>query len=66
MTQHLNRKYLKWRIYDTTIQVSSIRVAAPVSVRYAYAAFPVMDLFNKEGLPASPFTATLAPSQKER
>jgi hypothetical protein len=40
------------------------RVPIPESVRCAHAPSPTMDLFNKEGLPASPSTATLAPSQK--
>lgn len=52
------------KIVGKTIEVFSKPVAEPVSVRYAYTAFPVMDLFNKEGLPASPFTVTLATSQK--
>lgn len=46
-------------IVGDTIEVSSKGLAEPETVRYAYAAFPVMDLFNKEGLPASPFTVTL-------
>ena len=46
-------------IVGDTIEVSSQGVAVPESVRYAYAPFPVMDLFNKEGLPASPFAAEL-------
>jgi len=53
------------RIVGNTIEVSSERVPAPESVRYAYAPFPVMDLFNKEGLPASPFMAILAESSTE-
>jgi len=46
-------------IVGNTIEVSSPEVTEPEGVRYAYAAFPVMDLFNKEGLPASPFTAAV-------
>lgn len=49
----------KARIVGEAIEVWSINVTQPVSVRYAFAPFPVMDLFNKEGLPASPFTANL-------
>lgn len=51
------------RISGDTIEVSSKRVPAPQSVRYAYAPFPIMDLFNKEGLPASPFSARLRGDQ---
>jgi sialate O-acetylesterase len=35
--------------------VSNVAVAAPVYVRYAYADNPDCNLFNGEGLPASPF-----------
>ncbi|HEX2948832.1 MAG TPA: hypothetical protein VHV83_04585 [Armatimonadota bacterium] len=35
--------------------VSSDAVAAPVAVRYAWADNPECNLYNKEGLPASPF-----------
>ena len=45
---------------DATIErdsvvVSSPQVPAPVAVRYAWADSPPCNLFNKEGLPASPF-----------
>ncbi len=52
------------RIVDRTVEVFSKRVPKPKSVRYAYAAFPVPDLFNRDGLPASPFAATLVPSRE--
>jgi sialate O-acetylesterase len=35
--------------------VSSPEVAQPKAVRYGWADFPVVNLFNKEGLPATPF-----------
>ena len=35
--------------------VSSPKVAAPVAVRYAWADFPLCNLYNKEGFPAAPF-----------
>ena len=35
--------------------VSSDQVAAPVAVRYGWASDPPCNLYNKEGLPASPF-----------
>jgi len=39
-----------------TVVVSSPKVAEPVAVRYAYSANPVgRNLYNREGLPASPF-----------
>jgi len=37
------------------IIVSSPEVLNPVAVRYGWADFPVVNLFNKDGLPASPF-----------
>ena len=38
-----------------TVLVSSPDVLAPVAVRYGWAEDPVCTLFNKAGLPASPF-----------
>jgi sialate O-acetylesterase len=35
--------------------VSDATVPKPAAVRYGWADFPVVNLFNKEGLPASPF-----------
>ena len=44
------------RIEGNTVVVSSPEVAKPVAVRYAYAINPAgANLYNKEGLPASPF-----------
>ena len=43
------------RIEGNTIVVSSEKVSEPVAVRYAWADNPVCSLYNKEGLPASPF-----------
>ena len=37
------------------VVVSSPQVAKPVAVRYGWADFPVVNLWNREGLPASPF-----------
>lgn len=42
-------------IKGDTVIVSSPEVAHPVAVRYGWADFPVVNLFNKSGLPASPF-----------
>jgi sialate O-acetylesterase len=38
-----------------TVAVSSPQVEKPVAVRYGWADYPVVNLFNREGLPASPF-----------
>ena len=38
-----------------SIVVSSPKVAAPVAVRYAWENNPICNLYNKTGLPASPF-----------
>jgi len=43
------------KIVGDTIVVFAEDVAKPAAVRYAWAANPVSNLFNKEGLPASPF-----------
>ena len=37
------------------VVVSSPAVAKPVAVRYGWANTPDVNLFNKEGLPATPF-----------
>jgi len=38
-----------------TVVVSSDKITEPVAVRYAWADNPVCNLYNQEGLPASPF-----------
>ena len=44
------------KIEGTTVRVSSPKVPAPVAVRYAYSMNPEgCNLYNREGLPASPF-----------
>jgi len=43
------------RIEGDKIVVSSEKVPEPVAVRYAWADNPVCNLYNKEGLPATPF-----------
>ena len=43
------------RIDGESIVVSSPDVMSPVAVRYAWAGSPECNLYNKEGLPASPF-----------
>jgi sialate O-acetylesterase len=43
------------RIEGDVVVVSSPDVKAPIAVRYAWASSPDCNLYNKEGLPASPF-----------
>jgi sialate O-acetylesterase len=43
------------RIDGDTVVVSNANVTNPQSVRYAWADNPMCNLYNKEGLPASPF-----------
>jgi sialate O-acetylesterase len=43
------------RIKDDKVIVSSESVPKPVAVRYGWADFPVVNLWNQDGLPASPF-----------
>ena len=43
------------RIDGNTVLVSSPQVAQPVAVRYGWANSPSCNLYNKAGLPASPF-----------
>jgi sialate O-acetylesterase len=45
------------RIEGKTLVVSSPKVAEPKNVRYGWTNSPVINLFNSEGLPASPFTS---------
>jgi sialate O-acetylesterase len=47
--------WAKARIDGDGVVVSSPDVPAPVAVRYAWADSPLCNLFNKDGLPASPF-----------
>jgi sialate O-acetylesterase len=42
-------------IEGDTVVVSSDKVAKPAAVRYGWANCPVVNLWNKDGLPASPF-----------
>jgi sialate O-acetylesterase len=52
-----DKKFVNARaeIQGDTVVVSSPQVERPVAVRYGWANCPVVNLFNKEGLPASPF-----------
>jgi sialate O-acetylesterase len=45
------------RIDGQTVLVGNPRVAEPKYVRYGWANAPVVNLYNSDGLPASPFTS---------
>jgi len=47
--------WAKAEIQGDKVVVSSAEVSEPVAVRYGWADFPVVNLWNKDGLPASPF-----------
>lgn len=53
----MDRRFVpaKARIDGVSIVVSAEGVSQPVAVRYAWRNAPVVNLYNKEGLPASPF-----------
>ncbi len=51
-----NWHWAKAMIDDDTVVVWSDEVAEPQNLRYAYDSNPRVNLYNKEGLPASPFT----------
>ena len=55
-----DRKYVAAdaRIDGASVVVSNAEVAVPVYVRYAYADNPDCNLYNGEGLPASPFRSS--------
>lgn len=52
-----DHKFLKAdaQIQDDKVVVSSPQVKNPVAVRFGWADFPVVNLWNQDGLPASPF-----------
>lgn len=49
-------------IKGETVEVSSLEVPVPTAVRYGWAYVPDVNLFNKEGLPASPFRTDISDS----
>ena len=58
----------KATIRGPTVEVQAADVPEPEGVRYAWAGYPEVTLFNQEGLPARPFrhpTIELGPLQKE-
>lgn len=50
-----NFYWAKAEIEGNSIVVWNDKIENPVSVRYAWASNPICNLYNKEGLPASPF-----------
>lgn len=50
-----NRVQAEAKIDGDSVVVSSSKVAQPVAVRYGWTDAPRCNLYNKEGLPASPF-----------
>lgn len=53
------------RIKGTTVEVWSDLVKAPAAVRFAWKKAPAPNLFNKEGLPASPFRTDTWPVETQ-
>ena len=52
-------------IIENTVVVRSPEVPMPTAVRYGWTAFPVCNLYNAEGLPASPFRTDVADYLKQ-
>jgi sialate O-acetylesterase len=52
-----DRKFVKAEaaIHDDKVEVWSPDVEKPVAVRFGWANYPVVNLWNKDGLPATPF-----------
>lgn len=50
------------RIAGSQVVVWNLEIKKPVAVRYGWSNFPLCNLFNKEGLPASPFRTDDFPS----
>jgi sialate O-acetylesterase len=53
------------KIEGDTVVVSSAEVAQPMAVRFGWANYPVVNLWNKNGLPASPFRTDSWPGVTE-
>lgn len=53
-------------IEGNKVIVSSAKVKKPIAVRYAWANFPLCNLYNKEGLPAGPFRTDNFEAPKDR
>lgn len=48
-------RWAEARIEGATVALRCPGIPAPLAARYAWADFPVANLFNREGLPAAPF-----------
>jgi sialate O-acetylesterase len=48
-------------IVGSTVVVNHPLISRPVAVRYGWADYPIVNLFNREGLPASPFRTDAFP-----
>ncbi|MBI2844280.1 MAG: sialate O-acetylesterase [Armatimonadetes bacterium] len=59
-----DRKFVNARaeIQGKNVVVWSPQVPQPVAVRYGWADYPILNLFNKEGFPASPFRTDKFPT----
>lgn len=51
----------KAEIVGATVVVTSDKVETPIAVRYGWANHPICNLYNREGLPASPFRTDTFP-----
>ena len=51
-------------IEDDTVVMRSVAISRPTAVRYAWADNPTCNLYNKEGLPASPFCSEAIGAEK--
>ena len=47
------------KIIGETVVVSNSNVPSPMAARYGWANVPEVNLFNKDGLPATPFRTDL-------
>ena len=63
-----DRKFVwaKAKIKGETVIVSAKGINQPLAVRYAWAANPICNLYNKAGLPASPFRTDTWPGITQR
>jgi sialate O-acetylesterase len=52
-------------IVGDTVVVSCNKVDEPIAVRYGWANHPICNLYNREGLPASPFRTDTFPGITE-
>jgi sialate O-acetylesterase len=54
--------YAKASIVGDSIEVHASQITQPVAVRFGWAEYPVVNLWNKDGLPAPPFRTDSFPS----